>query len=178
MRLPGGHGDGERVAVPTPGAAYALHVVLRRRRHLAEHHGGEFADVHAEFQRWRGGEHVRLPRLRIGGGEALLQAGAFVPLHQRGVLGGDDAADGGLAVELAEPRLLCGLLALVAVLGGEIQARHIAPEFRFGFRHHQRAAGSGAGQHSGVRGGVEAGGFQGVGGGVRGLQLGDQAGFY
>ena len=60
---------------------------------------------------------------------------------------------------------------------GEIQARHVAPEFRFGFRHHQRAAGSGAGQHDGVRGGVEAGGFQGVGGGVRGLQLGDQAGF-
>ena len=93
------------------------------------------------------------------------------------MFGGDDAADGGLAVELAEPCLLWGLLAPVSVLGGEIQARHVAPEFRFGLRHHQRAAGSGAGQHGGVRGGVEAGGFQGVGGGVRGRQLGDQAGF-
>ena len=114
--------------------------------------------------------------LRIGGGEALLQASAFVPLHQRGVFGGDDAAHGGLPVELAEPSALGGMRRLVAVLRGEIQTRHVTPEFRLGFGHHQRAAGSGAGQHGSARGGVEASRFQGVGGGFRGIQPGDEAG--
>ena len=39
---------------------------------------------------------------------------------------------------LAEPSALGGMRCLVSVLRGEIQTRHITPEFRLGFGHHQR----------------------------------------
>ena len=176
VRLAGGHRHGERVAVPATGAANALRVVLRRRRHLAQHHRGKLADIHAQFQGWGGGEQVWLPRLGVRRGKSLLQPGAFVAPDQRRVFGGNDAAHGGSAVQLTEPSWPGGLRRLVAVLGGKIEAVRSPPELGFAFRHQQWPPALGAAQHGGAGGGVETRRIQAVGGGVAGVQLRDQAG--
>ena len=63
-----------------------------------------------------------------GVGEALLQAVPLLAGEQRGVLGRDDAPDGGVPVQAAEPGGRLGGAALVGRLYAEVQAGHAEPE--------------------------------------------------
>ena len=98
------HG-GDRVAAP-PGPACALLVVGARRRHVAQRHPGQAADVDADLHRGRAGQHVdRGPRRLAGTGQAevdvleeefvLLGLGEHLVglrgVELGGVLGRDDA---------------------------------------------------------------------------------------
>ena len=152
-----GHRRGERVAVAAAGAPDPLQVVRLPRRHRAEHHRGQVADVDAQFQGGRRREQVRLPRPRVRVGEARLQAVPLVARQQRGVLGRDQAPDGRLAVQAAEPGGGLRLVALVDRLHAEVQAGRAQPQVRFPVGHHEGAVRPGAAQDRGAGGGVEAG---------------------
>ena len=151
-----GHRGGERVPVASAGAPDALQVVRLTGRHRAEHHGREIADVDAEFQRGRRRQQVRLPGPRVRCGEALLQAVAFRAGEQRGVLGRDQPADDGLAVQATEPGRSLHGVTLVDGLHAEVQTRDAQPQVRFVLRHDEGPVRSGAVHHRGACGDVEA----------------------
>ena len=134
--LAGRHGHGQGVAVTSPRTPRALLVVLRRRRHRAHDDVGEIADVDAELQGRGGGEDVRLPRLRRGVRETLLQPVPLLALDEGGVLRRDDAPDGGLPVKLPEPRGRLRSGGAVLVLQPQVEARDAAPEVGFLLRDH------------------------------------------
>ena len=75
-------GDVHRHAVAASGAASALPVVGRQRRHVAHQHGVQLADVDAEFQGGRANQAVHRVRRAL---EEVLQALALLVRHHRGV---------------------------------------------------------------------------------------------
>ena len=97
----------------------------------------EIADVDAELQGRSGGQDVRLPGLRRAVRETLLQPAPLLALDERGVLRRDDAPDGRLPVQPAEPRGRLRCDGSVLVLQAEVEARNAAPEVGFLLRDHE-----------------------------------------
>ena len=139
VRSPSRDREGQRVPVAPSRAAGALNVAHRRRGDGAHDHGGEIADVDAKLQGRRGGQQVRLPGLDVRSGEALLEMIAVGPGHERGVLGGHDAADLRLPVQAPGPGGTAGIMLDVSVLRREIEAGNTVPEVGFTSGNHERA---------------------------------------
>ena len=127
VRLSGRDRERQRIAVAPSRASGALHVVHRRRRNRAHHDGGQVADVHSELEGRRGGEQVRLPGLDVRRREPLLETIALLPGHQRGVLGGYDAANVRLPVEVSRPGRTPGCPPDIALLSRRIEAGDALP---------------------------------------------------
>ena len=77
-----GHDERGRVGAAA-GPARSLHVVRRGRRHVAQHHRLQFADVHAQLERGRAGQGVDL-----AADEALLDVRGFDTGQLASVLAG------------------------------------------------------------------------------------------
>src|SRR5690606_20731900 len=93
-------GDGERVAGAASGAADALRVVGGRGRQGGQQYGGQVADVDAEFEGGRTGQHVRVEG-RAAQLECLLDLLAAGPAEGARVLGGEDVSGAVDGVEAA-----------------------------------------------------------------------------
>ena len=86
----GDQGAHQGIAIAAAGAADALQVVGRLRRHGGEQHGGEIADVDAHLQGGGGREQVRVAAV-LTADELGFQSLAIAAFQQAGVFAGHDA---------------------------------------------------------------------------------------
>ena len=129
-------GGGHRVAVATPRPAHPLQKTRLVRRHRAQQHRRQAADVHAHLQRRRCGEQVFVPGARLLVLEAVLQRLSFRALQQACVLGRDHPPQVTVAEALRPPIRCIRNQRLVACIEG-IQAGHADQVLGILARHRQ-----------------------------------------